>query len=197
VTIGEDLNSRPTRQGQRSVWATFSVVATALAAVITALATLFGVFSQGKNNPGAGIVQGPGSGPAAPPASFPIARDIACRPPMARSQDARVQAEVRNLIEATYQICVTHPDGKFDPPEGQTTVTEFVPAGDGTATYSVEGNATGYVRLRIDGPRDTIGKWSASWQQNSSGDCWGQLVVTGPDGLQREKSTYTDCHPRR
>lgn len=197
MAIGEDRNSQLSAQGQRSFWTTFPGVATALAAVITALATLLGVLFQGKNDPGPGPVQEPGPEQVTPPPSFPIPHGIACRPPMPRSQDARVRAQVRNLIEATYQICVNHPDGEFDPPQALATVTSFVPAGDGTVLYSVEGDTTGYVKLSIDGPRDTTGKWSASWQQNSSSDCWSQLIVTGPDGLQREKSTYKDCHPRR
>ena len=196
MAIGKGLNSRPSAQGQRRFWTTFSVAATAIAAVITALATLLGVLFGGKNDPEPGpIPQEAGPVQVTPPSPFPISRAIACRPPMPRSQDSRVRAEVRNLIEATYQICVNHPDGKFDPPQALTTVTSFVPAGDGTVLYTVEGDMTGYVKLSIDGPSDTTGKWSASWQQNSSSDCWGQLIVTGPDGLQRENSTYTDCHP--
>lgn len=167
------------------------------ATILAALITLLSVFFQGKNDPESDPVQEPGFGQATPLPSLPISREIACRPPMPRSQDPRVQGEVRNLIEATHQICVNHPDGNFDPPEALATVTSFVPAGDDTVLYTVEGDTTGYVLLRIHGPSDATGKWLASWQQNSSSDCWSQLIVTGPDGLQREKSTYTDCHPRR
>lgn len=167
------------------------------ATILAALITVFGVFFQGKNDSGPGPARESGLGQITPSRSLPIPREIACRPPMPRSQDQRVRGEVRNLIEAVYQICVNHPDGKFDPAQARATVTSFVPAGDGTVVYSVKGDTTGYVKLSIDGPRDTTGKWSASWQQNSSSDCWSQLIVTGPDGLQRENSTYEDCHPQR
>lgn len=171
--------------------------ATILAAVLTAVATFLDGDSQSKDEPGSGSMHPPTSGQATPQSSLPIPRNIACRPPVPRSQDTRVQGEVRNLIEATHQICVAHPDGKFAPPQAVAAVTSFVPAGDPEVVYSVKGDATGYLLLKIDGPRDAIGKWTASWQQNSSSDCWSQLIVTSPDGIQRENSTYTDCHPRR
>lgn len=54
MTIGEGFNSESAAQGQRRSWTTFAVVATAIAAVITAFATLLGVFFQGKNDLGPG-----------------------------------------------------------------------------------------------------------------------------------------------
>jgi hypothetical protein len=191
----KELGDGPNKDGKSNI---IAALIGGAATILAALIALLGAFLLSKNDLRPGPVQDPGPGQATPSSpSLPIPREIACRPPMPRSQDPRVQGEVRNLIEATHHICVKHPDGDFDPPEARATVTSFVPSGDGTVLYNVKGDATGYVILSIDGPRDTTGKWSASWQQNSSSDCWSQLIVTGPDGLQRENSTYTDCNPRR
>lgn len=127
--------------------------------------------------------------------SFSIPHEIACKPPLPQELDGNIRLEVNNLIEATYQPCLAHRDQVFHIGSG-TTVDSLTPNGQRHVDYIVEGDKTGYVKLTINGPRDGAGKWSASWQQNSSPDCWSQLIVTEPQGYQFIK-TDTDCHPRR
>lgn len=127
---------------------------------------------------------------------LPIPRDIACRPRIPRSQDPRVAGEVRNLIEATYKICLAHPHENFHV-QAVARVKSFRPAGHDTVDYDVEGDRTGYVKMAIYGPKDVPGSWAALWQQNSSSDCWSLLTVTDPQGRKRIENTEENCHPQR
>lgn len=127
--------------------------------------------------------------------SIPLSHDLACRPRM--PFQPRAQGEVRNLIEATYRICVAHPAIYFYQTWTPTTVTAFTPSGQGAVEYFVHVNPDGYVELRITGPQERNGTWSASWQQNPTSDCWNELVVTDPSGQQVDHSTETNCNPTR
>lgn len=127
--------------------------------------------------------------------AFSIPHEIACRPPLPQERDGHIKTEVNNLVEATYQLCLAHRGQDFHIEE-ESTVDSLTPNGQRLVGYIVEGDKTGYVKLTINGPQDGAGKWSASWQQNSSPDCWSQLIVTEPQGY-RFIRTDTDCHPRR
>lgn len=122
---------------------------------------------------------------------FPLSHATACRPPMPSQTQA--QGEVRNLVEATYQICLAHPNSYFYQ-QAATRVTSFRPSGQGMVTYLIHVNPDGYVELRITGPQQGRGTWSASWQQNPTSDCWNELIVTSPAGRQITHTTETGCN---
>ena len=110
---------------------------------------------------------------------IPILTDGATMP-----AEAELPADIARLGRAQY-LPLRQRDAQIDITELVDRLTDLFP--------NLRG---GDAQLTIDGPRDGAGTWSASWQQNSSPDCWSQLIVTEPQGYQFVK-TDTDCHPRR
>ena len=121
---------------------------------------------------------------------LPFGPDAACTP-LIPDGDDEVADEVRDLRQATYQECVALGSHGYPAMTGATTVSGYRPAGD--VTYWIEGDETGYLKVRISGPADGDGHWYASWQQNATSDCWYELVVIDPSGTTQIDKQGTGC----